>query len=245
MKDLFSKQSVDYAAYRPKYPKELFDFILSHIPNKNAAWDCGTGNGQVAVELSNHFKMVYATDLSKEQIANAHKRENIIYRVLNAEETRFENLQFDLITVAQALHWFDFSKFYSKVREYLKSDGVFSAIGYDLIKIDPDCDRIIKILYEEILKNYWDPERNYIDERYRSIPFPFKEIPAPEFSYKIEWTFDHLTGYLNTWSAVQHYIRQNKYNPLETIQDELLNAWGNCQYKEVTFPVFIRIGSNN
>ena len=55
MKDNFSKQSSLYAQFRPAYPKELFQFLLPLVPAKNAAWDCGTGNGQVAVKLSRLF----------------------------------------------------------------------------------------------------------------------------------------------------------------------------------------------
>lgn len=242
MKDLFSKQSSKYALYRPTYPDELFAFILSHVKERITAWDVGTGNGQVAVKLSDFFETVYGTDISENQIANAIKKDNIIYKIMNSEDTIFPEQQFDLITIAQAIHWFDFNKFYSKVKVYLKPNRIIAAIGYDVIKIDPACDRIINRLYADILNNYWDSERKYIDAHYKTIPFPFKEITSPEFMQKAIWTFEQLTGYLNTWSAVQHFIEKNKQSPLELIISELQRAWGASKKKEIYFPVFIRIG---
>ena len=73
MKDNFSKQADVYAKYRPTYPRDLFDFILSYVANKQAAWDCGTGNGQTAKELAVHFEKVVATDISQKQIDNAYQ----------------------------------------------------------------------------------------------------------------------------------------------------------------------------
>src|ERR1044071_3550840 len=107
MKDNFSKQSIAYAKYRPTYPQELYDFILSKVEKRDAAWDCGTGNGQTAKELSKYFKKVFATDISEKQIQNAHAVENIFYSMQPAEQTNFSDNTFDLVTVSQALHWFD------------------------------------------------------------------------------------------------------------------------------------------
>src|SRR5664279_4773068 len=103
MKDNFSKQSDLYSRFRPGYPGKLFDFLLPLVPDKKTAWDCGTGNGQVATKLAQYFNEVYATDLSSAQIKNAEKKGNIFYSVENAEATLFPDDKFDLITVAQAI----------------------------------------------------------------------------------------------------------------------------------------------
>jgi ubiquinone/menaquinone biosynthesis C-methylase UbiE len=120
MKDNFSDKSDKYAKYRPTYPQEMLDFIFSLLDKKENAWDCGTGTGQIAIELSKEFNNVYATDISKTQLDNAIKKDNIFYSVQSAEKTNFNNKTFDLITVAQAIHWFDFDKFYFEVKRTLK-----------------------------------------------------------------------------------------------------------------------------
>ena len=110
-KDFFSGHSKLYATFRPTYPDDLYDFIFKHVQNFDSVWDCGTGNGQVARYLSTSFKKVYATDISQQQLDNAFQADNIIYSVSGAEQTNFTNNQFDLITVGQAMHWFDVERF--------------------------------------------------------------------------------------------------------------------------------------
>lgn len=243
MKDNFSNHSKQYSVFRPTYPDEAVSFILNLVENKENVWDCGTGNGQLAAKLSPFFENVYATDISENQINNAVKKENITYEIVSAENVSFEENFFDLITVAQAIHWFDFDKFYEKVHHTLKSNGIIAVIGYNLMTIDEESDRIIRHFYSDILGDkYWDKERKYPDEQYKTIPFPFQEIQTPSFSQKVKWNLDELIGYLNTWSAVQHYIKANGTNPVDDVKTEFEKIWGKEKQKEVTFPTLIRIG---
>lgn len=242
MKDNFSSQSDKYAKYRPTYPQEFFDYINSIVPNKNTSWDCGTGNGQVAIELAKTFDRVHATDISQSQIDNAAPANNITYSVQPAESTNFEDGLFDLIVVAQAIHWFDFERFYSEVRRTTKEDALLCVVGYSRPKVSEEIDQLITSFYTNVIGPYWDKERRYIDEDYKTIPFPFNEIHAPQFANKLQWTLEHLIGYLNTWSAVKHFIRQNNYNPVDQLQIELERYWGSDQIREVTFPLLLRIG---
>lgn len=242
MKDNFSDKSDKYAKYRPTYPDELIDFINSLVINKNNVWDCGTGSGQLAEKLSSFFNNVYATDISKQQLGNAIKKDNIFYSLQSAENTNFEDKYFDLITVAQAIHWFDFDRFYFEVERTLRNDGLIAVIGYGLIQIDKKVDEVISDFYKNIVGSYWDKERKYIDENYETIPFPFNEIDTPKFYIKSEWTFEHLLGYFETWSAIKHFIKANNYNPVDNIFDKLKEAWGNDNNKEVKFPILLRVG---
>ncbi len=242
MKDNFSKQSDLYAKYRPGYPAELFNFLYSMVTEKKAAWDCGTGNGQVASKLSAYFEEVYATDISENQIANAVVKENIHYSKVSAEETLFPENMFDLVTVGQAIHWFNFEKFYKEVKRCLKPGGYIAVFGYGLPAIDKEIDLIIKDFYKNITGPYWDAERKYVDENYKTIPFPFDEIKTPLFYSRYSWSVEGVIGFLNTWSAVKHYIKQNNQNPVDLIADRLKDAWGKTPQKEISFPIFMRAG---
>ncbi|UKJ08393.1 class I SAM-dependent methyltransferase [Solitalea lacus] len=242
MKDIFSGIAKEYSQFRPGYPEELFDFLLQQVNNRKLAWDCGTGNGQVAVKLANYFDQVYATDISENQLLNALKKENITYQCAAAEHTTFSNSTFDLITVAQAIHWFNFEQFYTEVKRTLKPNGIIAVIGYGLLKTEPQTNTLINYFYNDVLGSYWDDERKYIDEGYQTIPFPFKEINAPTFTNTYHWTKEQFIGYLNTWSAVQHYISKNGENPLDLIEKELNSFWKNDEVKAVTFPILLRIG---
>ena len=242
MKDNFSTQAAEYAIYRPTYPIELYDFLFKLVAQKHAAWDCATGNGQVASVLAQHFQHVYATDISEKQLSQALPLPNVVYKVESSDQVNVTDQSFDLITVAQAIHWFNFDAFYSEVKRTLKPNGIIAVIGYGLMSIDKKVDQVIYKLYEEILGKYWDSERRYIEEGYKTIPFPFEEIVAPHFQIKTTWNFNQMIGYLNTWSSLQHYKKANDRNPLEYVLTELKEAWGDDAEKDVRFPVLLRVG---
>lgn len=240
-KDNFSRQSVDYAQYRPGYPQELFNWLYSHCAGYEAAWDCATGNGQAAVRIADKFKVVYATDISISQLENSIKKENIIYQEGKAEETAFKNDSFDLVTVAQALHWLDHKRFFSEVQRVAKNGALFTAWGYGLLSISPGIDDLIHKFYNNIVGPYWDKERRHVDNNYSDIPFPFEELPCPVFAMHYHWTVEHMIGYLHSWSAVQHYIKDKGANPVDIIKDDLAKVWGDGE-RPVTFPIFMRAG---
>ena len=93
-----------------------------------------------------------------------------------------------------------------------------------------------------ILKDYWDPERRYLDEDYRTIPFPFDELPAPKFASQYDSNVEALLGYLKTWSAVKNFQKVNDQNPLHIVEADLKNAWGAMETLQVTFPMILRLG---
>lgn len=242
MKDNFSDRSDLYAKFRPGYPDTLFDFVRALSSAHKNAWDCGTGNGQVATRLSDFFERVHASDISENQLKLAEKKSNIIYSLQPAERTVFPGQFFDLITVAQAIHWFNFKSFYREVKRVGKPKSHLVVTGYGNLRTTEEIDRVINRLYKEITGNYWDSERRYIDESYLSIPFPFKEIAVPALSNTYMWSLEQVKGYLSTWSGVKHYQKQTGIDPVELISDDLSKAWGNAKSVEVDFPVLLRVG---
>ena len=126
-KDHFSDKSESYSEYRPAYPDEMFYYLSSITQNHDRAWDCGTGSGQSALALTKYYSEVIGTDASENQIKNAKKKEGILYKTESAEKTSLESESVDLITVAQALHWFNIDKFAEEIERVLKSQGVLAA----------------------------------------------------------------------------------------------------------------------
>lgn len=241
VKDNFSGHAADYARYRPTYPQELMTHLAGLAPARQLAWDCATGNGQIARMLAPLFNQVVATDISENQLKNAAQLPNISYRVEQAENSSLPNQSADLIVVAQAVHWFDFDRFYQEVKRILKPDGVIAVIGYGLLSTHPSLDKVIRNFYNKVLDGYWDPERNYLDEGYRTIPFPFQELELPQFSSRYTWTPDDLIGYLNTWSAVKHYEKQQGHNPVQLVEKQLRDALEG-ETTTVTFNILSRVG---
>ena len=250
MKDLFSDISQIYKQARPSYPHAVIAEILSHVPQKHFVWDCGAGSGQFTQLLSPYFEHVVATDLSAQQLQQAPYLDNVSYQIQHAEKTSFAQKSFDLITVAQAIHWFDFDAFYAEVKRTLKPNGILAVIGYGLIQAkDIEINQIIQSLYYDTLKGYWDAERRYVDEAYETIPFPFEEIESPTLHMQYQWTFMQLMNYLSTWSAIKKYKQDNGYDPLSCFKkfvQQYEHKHGANTLDQfivnVEFPIFLRIG---
>lgn len=241
MKDNFSDSSAQYRQYRPVYPQALFDYLLPLLREKATAWDCATGNGQIAAALAPYFRKVIATDISAQQLAEAPAQDNISYRVEPAEHNSAADHSFDLITVAQAIHWFDFDAFYKEVRRTMKAGGILAVIGYGPLQAPPGLQQLLNDFYTGTVGPYWDPERHFIDEHYRSIPFPFTELPTPKLSIDVSWNLEQLTGYLGTWSATRHYIRARQQDPVPELAERLETAWTGAEAQHFSFPLLLRV----
>ncbi|MBC5772474.1 class I SAM-dependent methyltransferase [Pontibacter sp. KCTC 32443] len=243
-KDNFSTQSDLYVKFRPEYPDALYEFIFKLKPHYVVAWDCGTGNGQVAAKLAERCHLVYASDISQKQLDNAIKKENIHYLHARAEATNLPDNSIDLVTVAQAIHWFDFDAFYREVYRITKAGAVVAVWCYNLPQISPEIDSILNDFYNNVLDGYWDIERKYIDENYTTIPFPFEELEEiPQLSITTNWTLEHLLGYLNSWSAVQHYIDKNGTSPVKDAELKFREVWPENKVLGVVFPIAMRVGT--
>ncbi|WP_429886367.1 class I SAM-dependent methyltransferase [Geoalkalibacter halelectricus] len=245
-KDHFSAAAKEYRAFRPTYPAELFAWLARIAPGRDAALDMGCGNGQVAVLLATHFRKVFAVDPSREQIRNAIAADNVEYRVAPAEATGLADGSVDLVAAGQALHWFDFERFYPEVRRLVRpTGGIFAAFTYGLIRMGGAVDAVIEGFYHEVLADYWPPERRHVDSGYQSLPFPFPEIAAPAFELVETWDLPRLVGYLTTWSAVKEYRQRTGSDPIPEVEAQLRQTWGAQPAREVCWPLALRVGRVN
>ena len=173
-KDHFSGIAENYQTYRPCYPATLFEHLVTLVDNRDIAWDCGTGSGQAAIRLAQHFNKVIATDASAEQIANAESHPKIEYINAPAEQSDLPAHCANLVTVAQALHWFDIPAFYSEVKRVVKPGGIIAVWTYGKMKLEiPELRSILGHFYHDTVGPYWPPERKQVEDQYASIPFPF------------------------------------------------------------------------
>ncbi|MDX1509219.1 MAG: class I SAM-dependent methyltransferase [Woeseiaceae bacterium] len=223
-KDYFSDRSSLYARYRPGYPQALFGELAALCRRHDLAWDCATGNGQAAVAIADHFKQVIATDASAEQIASAIEADAVDYRVAHAESSGLDTASVDLVTVGQALHWFDRPRFFAEVERVLAAGGVLAAWCYELCHVDAACDAIVAELYDNIVGEFWPPERRLIEEGYASIELPGEALRVGEFAMSANWTAADMLGYLRTWSACERYEKHYGEDPVERTAGRLQAA---------------------
>jgi SAM-dependent methyltransferase len=241
--DHFSGVSSAYAAFRPRYPAAVFDFLAQAAPARNAAWDCGTGSGQAAGGLAQYFSHVTATDASAAQIAHATPRANVTYRVAPAEASGLPNRSADLVTAAQAVHWFDRPRFWAEVRRVLRPRGVIAVWTYVLLEIAPEIDEIVRRFYGETVGPFWPAERRLTEERYRTIDFPFAEFPVPNFEIAERVTLEDTAGYIRTWSATRGFVERHGRDPVDDLVTELTPVWGDPgTTRLVRWPIAMRAG---
>jgi SAM-dependent methyltransferase len=240
-KDHFSERPGRYARHRPRYPAELFGLLASCTDGHALAWDCATGNGQAAIALSDFFENVVATDASAGQIGAAIAHPNVSYRVAAAEHSGLGDATVDLVTVGQALHWFDTARFFAEAKRVLVPGGVLAAWCYELCHVNEDCDSVVDRLYTDIVGEFWPPERQLIEARYAPIEMPGTRIEAPQFSMSVEWSARDMLGYLRTWSACNRYSKQYAVDPVSLVEAALCEAWGDGT-RIVTWPLtlFVR-----
>jgi SAM-dependent methyltransferase len=243
-RDHFSRQAKLYSIYRPDYPPELFEYLAALPSTRRRAWDCATGSGQAAVALSLYFDEVIATDASPQQIAHACEAEKVRYAVTPASKSGIEDETVDLVTVAQALHWFDVDEFFLEARRVLKPDGVIAVWGYgDPVFEEPSIDKTVRDFNRGAIEKYWTGNRDLLLHGYRTLPFPFREITPPAFRLEKRWTLPELIGYFHTWSATNRFIADRGHDPVPDVESDLSKLWGPAETKRlVVWPLFLRVG---
>lgn len=242
--DHFSTVAAKYADFRPHYPAALFDYLASLAPAGSTVWDCATGNGQAAADLAARFGRVIATDASKDQITAAKARPNIEYRVAPAEASGLADGAVAMVTVAQAMHWFNLPNFYAEVKRVLQPGGVLAAWAYGINEVEgAGVNALVQDYYSNVVGSYWPPERKLVEEGYRTVPFPFTEITPPPFRMEAQWTMEELIGYFSTWSATSRFIKAKGFDPLETLAVEMERVWGDpAVARRITWPLAVRMG---
>ena len=239
-KDLFSRQSTDYARFRPTYPAALFAWLAAESPGRALAIDVGAGNGQAAAALAAHFDQVLGLDPSEAQIAKAAPVPRVTLRSGSAEATGAAPASADLLVAAQAFHWFDQPAFFAEVRRVVRPGGLLAVWSYGLAAITPELDAVVYQLYEDYLGPYWEPERKLVETGYREVAFPFTELAVPPFAMELTWTLEHLAGYLGTWSPLKRYRDEKHEDPLALIAPKLMGAWGDAPERAVSWRLAVR-----
>ena len=241
--DHFSGHAAGYAQARPTYPEALFDWLALQCSRRELAWDAGCGNGQAAVALASRFARVVATDPSAEQIAQTTPHPRIDYRVEPAEVPTLEPGSVDLVTVAQAMHWFDLERFHASVKRVLRPDGIIAVWTYGLSNVDADVDTVFRRLYDDVLGPYWPAERRHVENGYAELAFPYAPIETPPFAMQCRWNLDQYLAYLRTWSATQRHLRATGTDAIAELAADFAAAWGDpSEARDVSWPLGLRVG---
>lgn len=241
--ELFSTIAREYANFRPGYPPELFAWLARLAPARNTVWDCGCGSGQASVALAEHFAMIQATDIAPEQIAAAKPHARVRYSVAPAEHSGLDANSVDLVTVAQALHWFDVDAFFAEARRVARPGALLAVWNYPRPQLaDAELERRFLAFYVDVVGPYWPPERRHIEANYTTLPFPFEELAHPPFALTLHWSQEQLLGYVSSWSATARYRKANGSDPVPLLRESLRAAWPAGGSAEIRMPIGLRAG---
>ena len=242
--DHFSARAASYAVYRPNYPPEFVAWLAGLAPARELAWDAGTGNGQAATLLAEHFAAVEATDPSDAQLSLAKTHSRVRYRLAREGESGLAAGSVDLVTVAQALHWFDLSRFYPEAERVLKPRGVIAVWCYSLARMDAAVTKIFRRWHDERVQRHWPPERRHTDSGYRELSFPFEEMAAPSWTMTAYLTRAQFLGYVSTWSSVAAAQRTEGLDLVAELAAAFAPVWRADDERQlrIEWPLGLRIG---
>lgn len=239
-RDHFAFAASSYANFRPRYPAALFAWLASETRGHERAWDCGTGSGQAAVGLAAHYEAVVATDPSLSQLSSAERVCGVEYLAMSAEASALRAESMDLVTVAQALHWFDRERFFAEVDRVLRPGGLLAVWSYGLLTIEREIDARLHHFYSDTVGPYWPSERALVDTGYAGIALPYPELRTPRIAMEASWTLAQVLGFLSTWSAVGRYRAAVQADPLPELSHDLASVWGTEERRLVRWPLTLR-----
>ena len=240
----FDMGGQDYARFRPGYPPRLAEALAGSCRRTRSAVDVGCGSGQFTVELARVFDAVTGVDPSPDQLAHAVPHDRVRYVQGPAERLPVPDGYADLVTAAQAAHWFDLPAFYAEARRIAAPGALLALIGYGTATLEPALQERVQRFYAEEIGPFWPPERALVDSAYRTLPFPYDELPVEPFSIHSELTLNQALGYFGTWSAVRSATEAGRVDLLTTFADDLTALWGDPRRaRPIQWPVFLRLGA--
>jgi SAM-dependent methyltransferase len=191
--------------------------------------------------LARHFDLVIATDGSVPQLRSAQAHPHVAYVGNLAEQPALQDRSVDLVAAAQAAHWFDHERFHPEMHRVLRPDGALALWTYGLTSIAPPIDAVVSHFYENVVGPYWPPERRHVENAYRDLPFPWREVTVPQFQLRLDWRLEDFIGYVGTWSATQRYTKVSAADPLPALREEIAPLWGSNS-RPVVWPLHLRVG---
>ena len=152
----FAGQGADYDRLRPGYPDAVLDAMLAPLAGSAPtlrAIDLGAGTGKLSGALAERGLEVTAVDTSEAMLEVARARGGTITagslatRLARAEETGLPAASAELVTVAQAWHWFDAEEASAEVARLLAPGGVLALVWNMLDVTIPWVHRLSRIMH--------------------------------------------------------------------------------------------------
>ena len=215
-----------YAKCRTKLPVPLIENLLSqHVGPQPGLWlDVGCGPGTSTQELIGRSEKIIGVDISETQLEEARKavvHPSVTFLQGGGEALPVESASADIITVVQAVHWFDLPAFFKEAERVLKPGGVLGLVCYPHYEVpsSPTMNVAMKHVFFEFLGPYFfRPTMKHLEERYANIIIPFGANTRTSLQLSCKQTYDELVYSVSAWSGFQNYCEKHELTDEEGIQ---------------------------
>lgn len=212
----FTQVADVYQQFRPGYPGALYETLAQLVPPvpESCVLDVGCGTGNVTRELSKIYNSVYGVDPSEGMLEQARR---VPVESINpiswtegfSESLPFEAHFFDLITVAQAFHWFDADRFLKESKRVLKPGGLIAIFAEG-----PAPGMVYRSNIHKIIRNFKAGDGNTSgrsNNRPRQRPdellqsHGFSKVQKIVIEYDLAWEIDRFVGFMNSMSMMADF----------------------------------------
>ena len=220
----FSSRVENYVKYRPTYPPEVVELLKAEcgLTGESVAADIGSGTGILAEMLLREGCRVFGVEPNRgmreagERLLARYERFTSV--AATAEETTLPDASVDLVTAAQAFHWFDPARARREFARLLRPGG-FVAVVWNERRTDSTP---FLVAYEQLLLDFGTD--------YREVRQPFnagavRDFFAPEgfarrsFDNRQVLDLEALRGRLLSASYVPEASHPNHRPMLERLRE--------------------------
>lgn len=214
----FSDRVDNYIKYRPGYPAEVLLYLQQSI-GLDASWtiaDVGSGTGISTEMFLDNSNKVYAIEPNKEmrEAADRLLAHHPGYMSVDgtAEHTTLPMECVDLITAAQAFHWFDRAAF-KKECVRIGRDGAYCLLIWNERKVESDFEKAYEDLLMKYGTDYTKVDHRNIHEEDMAKFFAPNEMTNKVFHNEQMFDFDGVKGRLLSSSYAPNTTHPN-YGPM-------------------------------
>jgi SAM-dependent methyltransferase len=221
-----------YARVRPFFHAEVAERLraFAGVERFGRVLDVGCGSGQSSIALAAIAGQVIAIDASQSMLDHAEAGPNIGYRLGSAEQLNLavgeEAGEFDLVSAASALHWFDQDRFYPQCRQVLAPGGLLAVYNDHFTAHMQGSDACKRWMRTRFAKRFPPPRRGMRDfDEKKAAEFGFTVVHHSSFSHLVPFTRQELIAYLLTRSNTLAPLARGEHSQpsvVEWLDRELL-----------------------
>lgn len=233
--EMFDQTAEYYDTFRPSYPKEIIDKIISatNINTCSKLLEIGAGSGKATTLFAPYGLNINCIEPGENLVRNGRIKfsefDNVKFEVGRFEELDLQPKIYDVIFSAQAFHWIPQPIGYEKCAYALKDNGHLALFWNMYITYDNELDNELL----EISKKYGGfadfLSVDGCEKRIETIVAGIKSsgyFNNPEV-YRVEWshkyTVDEYFGFVNTGNSFvqkSEEEKSNAYNDIKKLADK-------------------------